>query len=149
MKISAFKNHLNSISQIEFRLPDGAPIPNHFHITEIGLQTRHSIDCGRISHSNKLVIMQIWVAQDTDHRLKPSKLLNVISEVEQVLGKEDLEVEIEYQKDTIGKYNIAFENGIFELVPQFTDCLAKETCGIETVSGTVNTQCCTPGNRCC
>ena len=149
MKISAFKNHLEGIDKIGFRLPDGSFVPNHFHITEIGLQTKHSIDCGRISHTTKWAVLQIWVAQDSDHRLRASKLLHVINQVEQVLGKEDLEVEVEYQKETIGKYNIVFDNGIFELIPQYTDCLAKESCGIETASNTIKSaSCCTPGTSC-
>jgi hypothetical protein len=46
-----------------------------------------------------------------------------------VLGIGDSEVEVEYQTDTIGKYGLAFEDGVFRLVGKKTDCLAKDNCG--------------------
>ncbi|MFN0047701.1 MAG: DUF6428 family protein [Cytophagales bacterium] len=150
MNISSLKEHLSNINQLNFNLPDGTQVPSHFHITEIGLQTKHSVDCGRIKHINKKAILQIWVAQDTDHRLKPLALLGIINDAGSILGGDDLEVEIEFQKETIGKYDLGFANKNFELIPQYTDCLARETCGVDTILATVNSsECCTPGKGCC
>lgn len=53
MKISALKHHLNSVTELNFKLPDGSSIPAHFHLTEIGLITKHFVDCGVSIHLDK------------------------------------------------------------------------------------------------
>ena len=45
MKLSEFKSILNQIETIEFTLPDGSLIPQHFHITEVGQLDKRFIDC--------------------------------------------------------------------------------------------------------
>ena len=47
-----------------------------------------------------------------------------------VLGNEDLEVEVEYQTETIGKYSIEMQGNNFVLIAKQTDCLAKIKCNI-------------------
>ena len=49
---------------------------------------------------------------------------------EKEIGLENLEIEIEYQSETIGKYGLEFEGGRFLLQATQTDCLAKEKCGV-------------------
>ncbi len=156
MKLSELKNHLNNVSQINFVQPNGTFIPKHFHITEAGLVTKHFIDCGGTVREEKVINFQVWVAQDTNHRLEPQKLLKIIALSKKLFGNEDLDVEIEYQSNTIGKYGLDFEGENFVLTSKQTDCLAKDNCGapkekeklvlaeIETSKG-----CCTPGGGCC
>ena len=43
---------------------------------------------------------------------------------------EDLDIEIEYQQDSIGKFGLDFSNNEFVLTNTKTDCLAKDNCGI-------------------
>ncbi len=156
MKLSDLKNHLNAADSLNFMLPNGTFIPAHFHITEAGFVTKHFIDCGGQVRNEKTASLQIWVANDLEHRLEPKKLLNILAISEKVLGKEDPEVEIEYQTDTIGKYGLEFYNGNFVLTVKNTDCLAKENCGVPPVKQklqlaelTSNSACCTPGGGCC
>jgi hypothetical protein len=109
--------------------------------------------------NESLVSFQLWNANDTDHRLVPEKLLNIIALSEKVLGIEDREVEVEYQANTIGKYALTFNGKSFVLMPKFTDCLASDSCGIPqekrkvklselVVNGDSNSSC-TPGGGCC
>jgi len=157
MKISALKHHLNSVTELNFKLPDGSSIPAHFHLTEIGLITKHFVDCGVSIHLDKWASLQIWVANDTDHRLQPEKFLKIIDNSEKIIGTEDLEVEVEYQSDTIGRYGLEFDGSNFILTIKQTDCLAQDKCGIpqqkpkvlmsELTNG--NQSCCTPGGGCC
>ncbi len=154
MKLSEFKNNLNSVSNLTFVQPNGNFVPRHFHITEVGLVTKHFIDCGVTIHQEQTVSMQIWVAEDFDHRLKPSSLLSIIDISKKVLGNEDLEVEVEYQTETIGKYGVGFDGENFLLLPKHTDCLAKENCGVpelktELVEADASGSCCKPGGGCC
>lgn len=157
MKISALKHHLNSVTELNFKLPDGTSIPAHFHLTEIGLITKHFVDCGVSIHLEKWASLQIWVANDTDHRLQPEKFLKIIDNSEKIIGTQDLEVEVEYQSDTIGRYGLEFDDSNFILMTKQTDCLAQDKCGIPQQKPKVlmseltnsNQSCCTPGGGCC
>ena len=106
MKLSEIKHHLSTAESVNFRLAHGEYVPEHFHVTEIGLVTKHFIDCGGTIRLEKVVNFQLWDANDYDHRLKPGKLLNIIALSEQALEIDDLEIEVEYQTDTIGKYGL-------------------------------------------
>lgn len=157
MKISEFKTHLASLNSIGFKLPNGECVPLHFHITEVGRTTKHFIDCGGDVHEEKSANLQIWVADDTDHRLAPRNLLNILDQSKKVLNDEDLEIEVEYQTETIGKYGLSIDDDAFVLVAKETDCLAKIKCNIPQSKPkikfselTVATQgTCTPGGGCC
>ena len=153
MKLSEIKKLLSTVEAVNFELENGAKVPEHFHVTEVGIITKHFIDCGGKVRDEKVANFQLWDANDLEHRLKPQKLLNIISLSEKVLGMEDLEIEVEYQKDTIGKYNLGFDGTNFILLSKKTACLAKDNCG--TSAGNPKTQviteetCCTPGGGCC
>ena len=157
MKISEFKKHLNEIESIQFIQPNGKFVPNHFHITEAGLNTRHFIDCGGTIRTEKNIHFHVWVANDTYHRLEPQKLQKIISIAEPLFGNENAEVEIEYQSETIGRYGVEFDGVNFILTNKFTDCLAKDNCGVPAEKTKVRlseltaqkSSCCTPGGGCC
>ncbi len=156
MKLSDFKKYLSISKTLNFVQANGDLVPAHFHITEIGIVTKNFVDCGGDVHVEKLVNIQIWVAQDFDHRLKPTDLLNIIDISKKIIDDEDLEIEVEYQTETIGKYSLKFENENFVLVTKHTDCLAKSNCGIpqpkqKSALSTVGTKesGCTPGGTCC
>jgi len=105
------------------------------------------------------IILQLWYSIDLAHRLKAEKLLNIISLSEETLKLKNVEIEVEYQADTIGKYGLSHDGDQFVLENSFTDCLAKENCGIpvEKVKVKLNglidqvkdTTSCTPGGGCC
>jgi len=155
MKLSEVKNALANLETIGFQLPNGDLVPSHFHVTEVGMITKNFIDCGGTVRNEKVVNFQLWNADDYDHRLHPEKLIHIIELSEKVIGLEDLEIEVEYQGDTIQKYALEFDGTNFLLTSKATDCLAKEKCGIPEKSTTVieplsnNNQCCTPGGGCC
>ena len=147
MKLSEIKNHLATAEAVNFQLPDGSFVPEHFHVTEIGMVTKHFIDCGGNIRLEKAVNFQLWDANDYEHRLKPQKLLNIIGLSERKLGIEDAEIEVEYQSATIGKYGLEYDGTNFQLIAKQTACLAKESCGIPSTP--VKDACCTPGSGCC
>jgi hypothetical protein len=156
MKLSEFKSQLNSINELNFQLPNGELVPQHFHVTEVGQVTKHFIDCGGTVRNEKAVNFQLWEANDFDHRLAPKKLNDIITLSEKVLGVEDAEIEVEYQSDTIGKYGVEFNGKNFVLTQKLTACLASDSCGIPPEKQKVkladlNSQssCCTPGGKCC
>lgn len=155
MKLSEVKNTLKQLDKIAFQLPNGELVPNHFHVTEVGKITKHFIDCGGTVRNEEVVNFQLWNANDYDHRLHPEKLVHIIELSEKTLGIGDLEVEVEYQGETIGKFGLDFDGTNFLLTTKQTDCLAKDQCGIPTekpkvrMSELQNSDCCTPGSGCC
>ena len=153
MKLSEFKQHLNEANTVTFVQPNGTLVPKHFHITEAGLVTKHFIDCGGTVRIEKVINFQLWTSQDTD-RLEPNKVLKIISLSEKLFGNEDLNIEVEYQTETVGRYGLDIQGENFLLTAKQTDCLAKDNCGIPADKkkiqlGELETSCCTPGGGCC
>ena len=64
MKLSEIKESLLTIDKIDFQLPNGASLPSHFHITEIGKLSKHFIDCGGQVRKEATVNFQLWEADD-------------------------------------------------------------------------------------
>lgn len=156
MKLSEIKTHLATAEAVNFQLPNGAFVPGHFHVTEVGIVDKHFIDCGGTVRREKVANFQLWNANDTEHRLKPGKLQSIIALSEKVLGMEDYEIEVEYQSDTIGKYDLDYDGKNFLLMAKNTACLAGDACGLTDQSQNKNTSgrqttetCCTPGGKCC
>lgn len=145
MKLSEFKNLLSQLETLVFRLENGNFIPDHFHITEVGLITRNFIDCGGTIRETQKINFQIWTANDFEHRLKPQKLLNIIRLSESKLSLPDVEIEVEYQLETIGKFDLDFDGKVFWLKNSKTACLAEDSCGIPQEK--LPNNCC--GSNCC
>lgn len=151
MLLSEFKDKLKIVTEVTFLKPDGAEVPKHFHITEVGQINKRFIDCGGTVRNENLISMQLWESIDFWHRIEPSKLISIIDLSIDKLGIDDHEIEIEYQSDTIGKYGVQFDNGTFKLTTTDTACLASDKCGIpsfENVKETVQS-CCSPNSGCC
>ncbi|WP_233589243.1 DUF6428 family protein [Gynurincola endophyticus] len=153
MKLSTIKQILPSLNNVEFQLENGIFVPEHFHVTEVGIITRNFIDCGGTIRNEKTVNFQLWNADDYEHRLKPDKLLNIIQLSEEKLGIGEAEIEVEYQAETIGRYELDFNGKHFILKNKRTACLANDACGITpSVNNTSivsqHQPCCTgnPGN---
>ncbi|MEN2487965.1 DUF6428 family protein [Flavobacterium sp. B11] len=157
MKLSEVKQILPTLDNVEFQLENGTFVPEHFHVTEVGVVTKNFIDCGGVIRNEKAVNFQLWDANDFEHRLKPNKLLNIIQLSEDKLNIEDLEIEVEYQSNTIGKYDLEFNGKTFILKNKTTACLAQDACGIPAEKQKINltqltsdtASCCTPNSGCC
>jgi hypothetical protein len=156
MILSEVKEALNQISELNFVLPDGSVVPSHFHITEVGQADKHYIDCGGTVRQESKIMFQLFTADDIDHRLQAKKLADIIHISEKHLKLKDAEVEVEYQGDTIGTYSLAFDGQRFQLENKFTDCLAKDKCGIPDkpkkrirLGDLSAANDCVPGGGCC
>lgn len=83
-------------------------------------------------------------------------MLDIIALSEKVLGMGDFEIEVEYQSNTIGKYDLGFDENNFVLIAKQTACLAQDACGIPVkqkvnlqMLGSQDGEVCTPGGGCC
>ena len=153
MWLSDFKQTLGELDTLKFQLPNGQFVPEHFHITEVGIVTRNYIDCGgMLRHENKLNL-QLWVASDTDHRIKPKNVLDILQLSKKQLDYSNMELDIEYQQGTIGRYELDFDGAVFQLINTQTACLAPDQCGIPQEKPRVriseNGLKCNPDSNCC
>lgn len=155
MKLSEVKSVLQSLKTIGFQLENGTLVPSHFHVTEVGKITKHFVDCGGSIRHEEVISFQLWNADDYDHRLHPEKLLEIILLSEKALGLGDLDIEVEYQENSIGKFGLDFDGTNFLLTTKQTDCLAKDQCGIPEekknleLSNLNANSCCRPESNCC
>lgn len=155
MKLSQVEQTLSNLESVTFKTMSGQVVPEHFHITEVGHIQKHFIDCGGTERKESVISFQLWTSVDYDHRLSAQKLNQIIAISKEKLGLPDLEVEVEYQGDTIGKYGLAFDGEAFLLTSKQTDCLAKDNCGIPTEKPKVklaeiaSASSCAPGSGCC
>ena len=148
-----FKQTLGELDTLKFQLPNGQFVPAHFHITEVGNVKRNYIDCGGKLREENKINLQLWVASDTNHRLKPNDILEILQLAEKQLGYSNLELEVEYQQNTVGRYKLAFDGTVFQLINTQTACLAPDQCGIPQEKPRVRLSTtgvnCNPNSGCC
>lgn len=155
MNLIEVKQALSTVEEIYFQLPNGQRVPSHFHVTEVGVNTRHFIDCGGTERKETKVNFQLFVANDIDHRLQANKLKKIIELSEHQINIQNSEITVEFQgSNTIELYGLQFQDGIFQLTPLQTACLAIEECGIPISKpkinlSSLNTNSCAPGSGCC
>ncbi|WP_418510707.1 DUF6428 family protein [Corallibacter sp.] len=156
MTLKDIKTALKTLDKIAFQLPNGSLVPSHFHVTEVGKVSKHFIDCGGTVRHEDVVNFQLWNANDYNHRLHPEKLIHIIELSEKTLDiNNNLDIEVEYQGETIGKFGLDFDGTNFLLTTKQTDCLAKDNCGIPEKKPKIkladlnNEPCCAPDGNCC
>ena len=154
MKLSEFSNQLSGLQEIAFKLPNGKLVPEHFHVTEVGKINKNFIDCGGTLRDEEKISFQLWEENDYNHRLHPDKLIKIIDLAKDKLNLPDLEIEVEYQGESINKFHLDFDGTNFLLLNTQTDCLAKEKCGIpdkkpKAKLSELQNSCCTPESGCC
>ena len=125
----------NGDSLLHVMLPSGEFLPAHFHVTEVGRVQKAFIDCGGTRRESVTCQLQLWTADDIDHRLRADKLARILKLAEPVLGADDLAVEVEYGADVASVYSVAdieeTPKGIlFVLAGKQTECLAPDRCGV-------------------
>jgi hypothetical protein len=126
----------NPAVKMHWMLPDKSFVPAHYHITEVGKVRKDFIDCGGTVRSTTSCLLQMWVADDVDHRLETTKLASIMRIARPLLESADLPMEVEYEQGVISQFPI----GGMELTPsgllfylgtKHTACLAPEKCGVD------------------
>jgi hypothetical protein len=155
MKVKELVEVLKTQASIGFVLPNGNTVPAHFHITEMGLVLKNYVDCGGKMRNERSATFQLWVAGDTDHRMTSQKFMGIIAIADGLYGIQDLEVQVEYQQETIGVFDLNHNGEKFVLQSKQTACLAEDACGIPvskqkvSLSQLGDSNQCTPGGGCC
>ena len=134
---------------LEIVLPEGDSVPAHFHVTEVGQVQKRFVDCGGTLRSNTSCVLQVWVANDLEHRLDTTKLAKIIELGQGLFDHQQIPVEIEYQKEILSQYPVrslvvGTQAIQLHLQSKHTQCLAPEKCRIDL---NVLSSCSGPG--CC
>jgi len=137
-------------------LPDGGVVPPHYHITEVGHATKRFLDCGGKAHAHEACLLQVWIADDVDHRLKAGKLLQIFERAGDFFPSLEIPVEFEHEAPVLTQleilnHKVQESQVIFELGLKEADCLAKDVCmpnfSLPAIPGTSDA--CQPGSGCC
>ena len=135
MKLNYLKNILeeNPNKSISFFIGDHQ-IPQHFHLTEVGIENKVFIDCGGTTRNSHHCTLQLWVANDIEHRLNSTKMLEILQLSKKIIDNDNIDIRIEYEKEVISQYPIKdyqiSDDIIFNLQYRHTECLAPEKCGV-------------------
>lgn len=135
---------------IHLILPDRSLVPAHFHVTEVGRVQKDFVDCGGTVRHVSSCVLQVWVANDLDHRLDTTKLASILRQGEALFPTKSVPVEVEYDNGLISQYpvrevEISPAGLILNLGSKHTACLAPDRCGVVQLD--VLSCCSTPG--CC
>lgn len=130
---------------LRFRLPTGGLTPIHAHLTEVARVEKRFIDCGGTVRTQTSARLQLWTADDTDHRVGCAKAAQVLDRGVALLGSMALPLEVEYDFPLLTAFPVVgsiVEDGarVFLLGTLKADCLAPEIC---------TPQACQPGSGCC
>jgi hypothetical protein len=135
MQLSEFKEILGKHPEkaIRFVLPIGSKIPPHAHVTEVARIDKRFVDCGGTFRTESVCRLQTWFQSDTDHRLAAGKLLGILDKANSFLGKDDLEVDVEYEAPFISQFPISQieteeDALVIRLGIKRTACLAEDKC---------------------
>lgn len=150
MKTGHFFKQLDSVADdfgLAFKTPDRKLVPAHFHVTEAAVVRKKFKDCGGTERHESFASIQLWVAGDTEHRIKAGKLRKIMLD-NLLSNEEDFDLVVEYENDTVCLYNIdsaevCGSSLVFQLAKRKTDCLAPDKCGIKD-----ETQSCCPAGCC-
>lgn len=122
-------------AQVRFRLPSGAWVAAHAHVTEVARVDKRFIDCGGTFRRESWCRLQTWVADDVGHRLTAGRLLGALVKAAPTLDTDAdaLGVDVEHEEGVVSQYpltKVVAEPGalVLELGQRHTDCLAKELC---------------------
>jgi hypothetical protein len=147
MTVAEFRAALGSRPSLglRFSLPTGSLSPVHAHLTEVARIEKRFIDCGGTIRTQASARLQVWAADDTDHRVDCAKALQVLGRGEHLLESDDLPLEVEHDFPLLTVFPVlgsTVEEGqlVFLLGSTRADCLAPEFCVPSA---------CKPGSGCC
>jgi hypothetical protein len=130
---------------LRFRLPTGSLASLHAHLTEVARVEKRFIDCGGTVRTRVSARIQLWTADDTDHRVDCGKCLSILDRGAGLIESDDLPFEVELDLPYLSLFEAAGsvrEGGslVIILAPAKADCLAPDVCLPAA---------CKPGSGCC
>lgn len=139
----------NPHAAVHLMLPDRSLVPAHFHVTEVGRVQKDFVDCGGTVRSSTSCVLQVWVANDVEHRVDTTKLAKIIQKGASLFSTTAIPLEVEYDSGVASQYpvreaKVSPAGVVLHLGTKHTACLAPDRCGIPL---DILSSCSTPG--CC
>jgi hypothetical protein len=149
MRLHELKSFLRAQPETHprFILPGGEQVPAHFHVTEVGYVAKKFVDCGGTFREREACVLQTYIAEDFEHRLKAGRFADILDLGQPILPGDDLEVEVEWDCCVVSQYPIASARRVgdrleLQLASKRTDCLARQKCGCEPAVEIAVASCC-------
>jgi len=148
MKVSEFFKTLDSISDdfnILFKSPDCKLLPLHFHVTEAATVNKKFVDCGGVEREENYASIQLWTANDYNHRITTGKLRKII--LSHLLeNNQDMDILVEHDEAslttyTVEDYDVIGTTILYLLGKKSTQCLAPDKCGVNAPKKTCGGKC--------
>ncbi len=138
---------------VRFELPTGTLLSPHVHVTEVARIDKKFVDCGGTLRTDSSCRLQIYQADDTEHRITAAKLAQILAKGASSLGTTALPVDIELEAPFLSVFPVIAQRleatqVIFTLGMRHTACLAEDVCFPDSLRAKA-TNSCTPGSGCC
>lgn len=136
---------------VRFELPTTTLLSPHVHVTEVARVDKKFVDCGGTLRTESSCRLQIYQADDTEHRITAAKFAQVLAKGAGVLNSLSLPVEIEVEAPYLSVFPIVAsrldeKQVILSLGMRHTACLAEDVC---FPTHPQNKSACAPGSGCC
>jgi hypothetical protein len=104
-------------------------------VTEVGLVRKDFIDCGGTIRSSSTCVIQVWIANDLNHRLHSDKLHHILDLAAPLLKSTELPVELEYENGIVSQHPVSAAEQtpmgiLLRLGTKHTACLAPLLCDV-------------------
>jgi hypothetical protein len=123
------------------------------HVTEVARIDKKFVDCGGTLRTDSSCRLQIYQADDTEHRITAAKFAQILAKGAGVLASLNLAVEVEVEAPYLSVFPIVGQRLddkqiVLSLGIRHTACLAEDVCfpaNLQNKGGAA----CTPGSGCC
>ena len=136
---------------VRFELPTTTLPSPHVHVTEVARLDKKFVDCGGTLRTESSCRLQVYQADDTEHRITAAKFAQILAKGAGVLGTTALSVEVEAEAPYLATFPIVAtrleeKQIVLSLGMRHTACLAEDVCFPANLQ---NKSACTPGSGCC
>lgn len=138
---------------VRFKLPTTTLLSPHVHVTEVARIDKKFVDCGGTLRTDSSCRLQIYQADDTEHRITSAKFAQILAKGAGVLGSATLPIEVEVEAPYLSVFPVVAsrleENQIvLSFGMRHTACLAEDVCFPSSLQATSGPTC-APGSGCC
>ena len=136
---------------VRFELQTSTLLSPHVHVTEVARIDTKFVDCGGTLRTDSSCRLQIYQADDTEHRITAAKFAQILAKGAGVLGSTNLPVEVEAEAPYLSVFpliatRLEEKQIVISLGMRHTACLAEDVCFPANLQ---NKSACAPGSGCC
>ncbi len=136
---------------VRFELPTTTLLSPHVHVTEVARIDKKFVDCGGTLRTDSSCRLQIYQADDTEHRITAAKFAQILAKGAGVLSSATLPVEVEAPYLSVFPINaqrIEEKQIVLSLGMRHTACLAEDVCFPASLQAKTGATC-AHGSGCC